>query len=287
MTMSGNDHDLIVAVPNISTKKVRIFRKFLLILHSNMGQDSKKEHFTLFIDECGDPNLEKFDKTFPIFTLCGVLISDKKLRCLENEVNGLKQDLWGNTDVIFHSREIRNCSKDFVNLLNKDTKTRFYNRINEILGTDDVYVIVCCCILKEPFIERFNTGEDVYGLSLKYLIERAIFHIDDCTDGNARLRIVVERRNPNQNQALLKYYNGLRVKGTKWITAERLTDRIKSFSFVGKKDNVIGLQVADLIAYPISRQILNPDRPNLAFQIVAKNIYTYKGARLGLKIIPH
>ena len=103
-----------------------------------MGQDSKKEHFTLFIDECGDPNLEKFDKTFPIFTLCGVLISDKKLGCLENEVNCLKQNLWGNTDVIFHSREIRNCSKDFVNLLNKDTKTRFYNRINEILGTDDV-----------------------------------------------------------------------------------------------------------------------------------------------------
>ena len=252
-----------------------------------MGHDSKKEHFTLFIDECGDPNLEKFDKTFPIFTLCGVLISDKKLGYLENDVNCLKQDLWGNKDVIFHSREIRNCSKDFVNLLDKETKTCFYNRINEVLGAEDVYVIVCCCILKEPFIERFNTGEDVYGLSLKYLIERAIFHIDDCTDGNARLRIVVERRNPNQNQALLKYYNGLRVNGTKWITAERLTDRIKSFSFVGKKDNVIGLQIADLIAYPISRQILNPDRPNPAFQIVAKNIYTYKGAKLGLKIIPN
>ena len=135
-----------------------------------MEQDNRKEHFTLFIDECGDPNLEKFDKTFPIFTLCGVLISDKKLVYLENEVNVLKKDLWGNKDVIFHSREIRNCSKDFVNLLDKDTKMRFYNKINEILGAEDVYVIVCCCILKEPFIERFNTGEDVYGLSLKYLI---------------------------------------------------------------------------------------------------------------------
>ena len=77
------------------------------------------------------------------------------------------------------------------------------------------------------------------------------------------------------------------MNGTKWITTERLIDRIKSFSFVGKKDNVIGLQVADLIAYPISKQILNPDHPNPAYQIIAKNIYTYKGARLGLKIIPH
>lgn len=252
-----------------------------------MENQESKIHYTLFIDECGDPNLEKFDKTFPLFTLCGILVHENRLPWLENEVNSLKQELWNSQSVIFHSREIRNCSRNFVNLLDSQVKGRFYTRINEILGTDNVYVIVCCCILKEPFIERFNTGEDVYGLSLKYLIERAIFHIDDCTDGNAKLRIVVERRNPKQNKMLLKYYNGLRVKGTKWITSERLTDRIKSFSFVDKKENVVGLQVADLIAYPISRQVLNPERPNPAFQVIAKNIYTFKGARLGLKIIPH
>lgn len=251
-----------------------------------MEQNQRSEHFTLFIDECGDPNLENFDKTFPLFTLCGILISDRKLPQIEDRIKSLKSELWGNDAVIFHSRDIRNHSKEFVNLLNDETKELFYTQINEILGVDDVYVIVCCCILKEPFVERFNTGDDVYGLSLKCLIERAIFHIDDCTNGNAKLKIVVERRNKNQNQALLKYYNGLRVVGTKWITAERLTNRIKSFSFVGKKDNIIGLQLADLIAYPISRQVLNPERPNPAFKIIAKNIYTYKGAQLGLKVIP-
>ncbi len=56
-----------------------------------------------------------------------------------------------------------------------EVKERFYEGINAILGKHDTYVIVCCSILKEPFVERFNRGEDVYGLSLKYLIERAIF----------------------------------------------------------------------------------------------------------------
>ncbi|MDE7375439.1 MAG: DUF3800 domain-containing protein [Muribaculaceae bacterium] len=252
-----------------------------------MEINDKKIHYTLFIDESGDPNLEQFDTTFPLFTLCGVLINDKKLHCLENEIQSLKRELWGSEDVIFHSREIRNCGKVFVKLLDNKIKERFYTRINEILGQEDVYSIVCCCILKEPFVERFNTGEDVYGLSLKYLIERAIFHIDDCENGNAKLRIIVERRNPKQNSMLLKYYNGLRVKGTKWITPERLIDRIKSLSFAYKRDNVIGLQVADLIAYPISRHVLNPERPNPAFDVIARNIYTYKGAQLGLKIIPH
>lgn len=252
-----------------------------------MENADKKIHYTLYIDECGDPNLEKIDKTFPIFTLCGILVPEHKKKWLETEIKSLKRELWGTENVIFHSREIRNHSKAFVNLLNEDIKERFYYRINEILGTEDVYVIVCCCILKEPFVERFNTGEDVYGLSLKYLIERAIFHIDDCTGGNAKLRIVVERRNPNQNNALLKYYNGLRHTGTKWVTAERLLDRIKGFSFEYKRDNIIGLQVADLIAYPISRKILNPERTNPAFEVISKHIYTFKGATLGLKIIPH
>ncbi len=252
-----------------------------------MEIEQKRKHYTLFIDECGDPNLERYDKTFPLFTLCGILVPSDKLKWLENEIKDLKRELWHDESVIFHSREIRNHSKSFVNLLEPDVKARFYERINDILGAENVYVIVCCCIMKEPFVERFNTGEDVYGLSLKYLIERAIFHMDDCENGNCKLSIVVERRNPNQNQMLLRYYNGLRVKGTKWITAERLTDRIKGFSFKYKTDNIIGLQVADLIAYPISRYVLNPERPNPAFQVIAKHIYTYKGARLGFKIIPH
>ena len=29
-----------------------------------MDTNDKKIHYTLFIDECGDPNLEKFEKLF-------------------------------------------------------------------------------------------------------------------------------------------------------------------------------------------------------------------------------
>lgn len=79
-----------------------------------MENQESKIHYTLFIDECGDPNLEKFDKTFPLFTLCGILVHENRLPWLENEVNSLKQELWNSQSVIFHSREIRNCSRNFV-----------------------------------------------------------------------------------------------------------------------------------------------------------------------------
>jgi hypothetical protein len=53
-----------------------------------------------------------------------------------------------------------------------------------------------------------------------------------------------------------------------------------------KSDDIIGLQIADLIAYPVTRHILDPDAANPAFEIIKENIYTEKDKLYGLKILP-
>ena len=85
----------------------------------------------------------------------------------------------------------------------------------------------------------------------------------------------------------LNYYNGLRNRGTKWVTAERLRTRIGDFGFKNKKDNIIGLQIADLIAYPITIHLLHPERPNPSYEAVKQNIFQDNGVLLGQKVIPH
>lgn len=35
--------------------------------------------FILYLDECGDQNLASFDPQFPIFTLCGIVVSEEHL----------------------------------------------------------------------------------------------------------------------------------------------------------------------------------------------------------------
>ncbi|MDE6032479.1 MAG: DUF3800 domain-containing protein [Muribaculaceae bacterium] len=242
--------------------------------------------YYLYIDECGDHQLEKFNPNFPVFTLCGVLIPGNQLKKLEDDVNSFKREFFNNEKVIIHSRDIRKQEKEYSILQYPETRNRFYEAINKILGQDGVYIIVCCSILKEPFIEKFSCGEDVYGLSLKYLIERSIFCMDDkIKDGT--IEIYIERRGIKQDRTLLNYYNRLRATGTKWVTSERLVSRLGRFIFSHKKDNIIGLQLADLIAYPITRHVLNPKAPNPAYEIIKDKIYTYKGAVLGMKIIPH
>lgn len=229
--------------------------------------------------------MENFNPNFPVFTLCGVLVSREHIKKLEKEFKALKKEFWGNEDIIIHSREIRRCKNEFINLLDPAVKEQFYERVNFILSQKDIYVVVACSILKEPFIKIFSNTEDVYGWSLSYLIERSIFCVDDSQ--SATIDIIFEKRGKTEDRTLTKFYNSLRVTGTKWVTPERLQEHIGVFTSRAKKDNIIGLQIADLIAYPIARKVLNPDKPNPAFDMIKPNIYSSHGVMLGFKVIPH
>jgi len=61
--------------------------------------------------------------------------------------------------------------------------------------------------------------------------------------------------------------------------------------FADKKTNSSGLQMADLVARPIARVILDlPGQPNRAWPIIEKKLFTPRGASSysgwGLKIFP-
>ena len=243
------------------------------------------EKYYMFVDECGDQNLTAFDECFPIFTLCGVLMSYSQLRDMETKIAALKKKYWGDKVVILHSRDIRKCDKEFKILFDLDIKKQFYEDLDAIMGQKDAYTVVSCSILKEPYIRQFGKFNDIYGQSLSFLIERSIFFLDDVSD-NANMHIMAEMRGKQQDQNLLNYYNKLRDVGTHWVTPDRLQSHIRKFDFLSKKQNVTGLQLADLIAYPITQYLLNPDHVNFAYDIIKDNIYVSDGKMLGLKAIP-
>ena len=51
-------------------------------------------------------------------------------------------------------------------------------------------------------------------------------------------------------------------------------------------ENVVGLQVADLVAYPVTRHVMNPDGVNLAYDVLKGNIFTLDGKLYGMRVIP-
>lgn len=249
-----------------------------------MNQTGETTYY-LFLDECGDQNLATFDMSFPIFTLCGILISERNLPAFNERINSIKREFWNDESIIFHSREIRKHQKRFINLNDTVIKQKFYEQIDRLLSEEGIYVIVCCTVPKIQCIEKFGNDIDIYGIALLYVLQRSIFYLDE-TDHNGKLRIVVEKRGKREDRNLLDYYNRILETGIKYCSENRMKSHIQDFSFVAKSENINGLQIADLIAYPISRHVIFPEKNNPAFDIVASKIYKSRGLRLGLKVFP-
>jgi hypothetical protein len=218
--------------------------------------------YYLFLDECGDQNLSNFNPDFPLFTLCGVIVSEVAYTQIQKEVEVLKQRLWPGRKIILHSRDIRKCQRGFEVLFDLEIKKQFYESVNSILSEND-YTIVCCSVLKEPYIRRYGKLSDVYAISLSFIIERSVFLLDAIqkkVTTPLEMHVIAEQRGKKEDNVLLEYYNELMSKGTYFVNKKRIKSYFKSFEFRKKQDDITGLQIADLVAYPITLHLLDQSR---------------------------
>jgi len=241
--------------------------------------------YKLLLDESGDHGLSTIDLGFPVFVLCGVLISDSEYNKMKQAVNDLKNKFWGNPNVILHSRDIRKCNNEFSILFDLATKKEFYDGINAIMK-DINYEIIVGAIRKEEFIKRHGKlRDDVYEVALSFIMERAIFCLDAKPDVTV-LEVGIEKRGTKEDSKLTKHIETIRSKGTYYVDGNRFQNLGSKPHFFSKKENISGLQIADLLAYPIARYVINKAGVNLAFDLIKNKIYTKNGRMYGLKIFP-
>lgn len=242
--------------------------------------------YYLFIDETGDHGLTTINPDFPMFLLCGILIAENAYENLKTSFNTIKHGLWGNKEVIFHSRDIRKCEKEFMVLFDLDKKKWFYENLNSAISSLP-FTIIASAIQKDTYIRQFGKlSNDVYELALSFIIERAVFFFDDIKLTNKKLNILIEKRGKKEDKKLEEHFQRLLSRGTGYVSADRLTAYSLNIDFKHKKENINGLQLADLAAYPIARHVIEPKRANPAFELIESKIYSKNGKRYGLKIYP-
>lgn len=99
---------------------------------------------------------------------------------------------------------------------------------------------------------------DPYLLSLDVLVERFCFDIGKRAGGGV---IVAEKRDPTLDGQLDLAWLNLKIQGTRFIQTNHIDERILGLNLRAKRDNISGLQLADLVVSPIGRHVLNkPDR---------------------------
>lgn len=244
--------------------------------------------YYLFLDECGDHNLSNYNPTFPIFTLSGIIMSESDYALINDKMNKLKEQFWGDKTIIFHSRDIRKLQNGFEILFDLEKKKIFYEILNSIMQTSN-YTIISCSILKQAYIKKFGRLEDdVYGLSLSFIMERTVLLLDNLSkkDDPIELEVFVEKRGKKEDTNLLKYYNEVLDRGTYYINPKRMKNYFKACHFEWKKANINGLQLSDLVAYPISRYVLDPKSVNFPYDIIEPKFYRKNNKSYGMKVFP-
>jgi hypothetical protein len=135
-------------------------------------------------------------------------------------------------------------------------------------------------------ISRYGVAAlDPYLLSLDLLVEQFCFEIGKVSGGGV---IVAEKRDPTLDRELDLAWLNLKIQGTRHLPASDIEDRVLGLNLRAKRDNIAGLQLADLVVSPIGRHVLGkPDRED--WQIVEAKFRRNRQGAIeghGLVILP-
>jgi hypothetical protein len=133
------------------------------------------------------------------------------------------------------------------------------------------FKIVACAIKKQEHLNKYGLNAiDPYILSLSVLIERFVF---EC--GAREGTVVAESRDRTLNNALELAFLDLKIRGTRYLSATKVTKRIHNFAIRKKSANLAGLQLADVVATPIARHVLG----KMTYRNIPKGETSFRSSR--------
>lgn len=239
----------------------------------------------MFLDESGDHSLRVIDPQYPVFVLGGIIVErDYAETVLEERLRQFKRDLFGRDDIILHTADITRIRGPFKPMLDPSFRARFYSELNAVMRELD-YQVVACAIRKEAHYERYGLAAlDPYMLSLNVLVERFCFELGDAPDGGL---IVAEKRDPTLDHELELAWLNLKVSGTRFLQARAIEERVASLVTRDKRENIAGLQLADLVVSPIGRHVIGK-RTHEDWTIIESKFRRWRGEHLGpgLVVLP-
>ena len=239
----------------------------------------------VYLDETGDHSLELVDKDYPVFGLVMVICDHNAyIDKIVPAIYRLKMDFFGHEGVILRSYDIRKQKGPYAFLSNAARRNEFYSRINGIMGLQD-YTLVAAMIRKQHHKERYgDAAANPYDLAMEFALERLLPILEQA--GQTEVYIMAEGRGKKEDDQLsLSFYRFVN-KGNEYVSTARVKRILFHLTFRTKEMNMVGMQLADLAAYPTARHVIDPNKPNPAYDILRPRFYAGPGRVRGLKIFP-
>ena len=227
----------------------------------------------VYLDESGDHGLDRFDPHYPVFVLAAVLIEQRAYDLLKGEFSYLKLKYWQTRDVIFHNREIRRREGIFSQLGDGEYAS-FVQELGEVISRVP-FSVIAVIVDKRELRERYPVPRNPYEIALGFIVERVAMEWvrrPGWWRAGTGLPLYLEARGRREDRDLLEVFRVFQ-RGDDPLSkplrpgAQETLSKIQ-VCFRNKRDNIAGLQLADLVAWPIGHNYLHPDQANRAFAIV-------------------
>lgn len=246
--------------------------------------------FIVYVDESGDHGLDSIDPDYPIFVLCFCVFSvEKYVSSVVPVFQNLKFKYFGHDSAVLHSHEIRKRKGQFEFLNTKKKEEAFLTNLSQAIIQSE-FSIICCAIDKYRLKKNYAKPSNPYDIALTFCLEQLYEYLKLQDNGELKIHVVIEKRGNKEDNELELVFRRTVQTGT------QLMPSCSNFEplFVDKKTNSIGLQIADLVCYPIGRKVLDPLRKNQAFDIIEPklvgNLITEENnldfPGIGMKIFP-
>lgn len=240
--------------------------------------------YIVYVDESGDHGLVSINPQNPVFVLTFCIFDKEAYRTgMVPLVQALKFAFWGHDGVVLHSREIRKSSGDFSILLNQAVRDRFLASVNYLVEHAPV-TLIAAAIDKQRHVQKYQDPDNPYKIALTFCMERLQMFLNERGQGDRKTWIMVEQRGKKEDADLELEFRRIAAGGNQVGAMPNLDIR-----FMDKKHNSAGLQMADLLAYPVARHIIDPQQANRAFDLAEpkfRRSATGKVRGYGLKVFP-
>lgn len=251
--------------------------------------------YTLYLDESTTSN----NHNNPVFCMAGVIIKDEDFNnIIIPEMNNLKRAIWHDapnpTEIIIHQKEVNEGIRSQATDPNfrRFRQNRYcrilYNGLENIFNRN-LITIVGTCIVIDNLDLYFNNGiqTDLYLIALQLIMENYCHFL--CLN-NGVGKILYEARYEHDNEKMRNRYYHIKLMGSMYVNSKKMIEKLGSIDFPKKKDNNIGLQLADFVPNYFARNELGKEQKRFNIDNQLRR-YRYDGNlhlrdRFGVKVMP-
>ena len=247
--------------------------------------DTKFSDYIIYVDESGDHSLQSIDSKYPIFVLAFCIFNKHHYATdITTAIQQFKFKHFGHDMVLLHELDIRKAKKEFVILVNQEKRGTFMTELDQLM-IDSPFTVIGMVIEKKLLKDNYSDPDNPYHLALGFGLERIYRFLKEKQQANYKTHIIFESRGKKEDQDLELAFRRVCDGENHWGT-------LLPFNMIiaDKKTNSCGLQLADLIARPIGRYILDPKQDNRAYAIIEKKFYCDENGKKegwGLKHFPY